>query len=352
MEHTVTSSEITLASRWSNSANRRREGLRAAHEQNAEILTDLLCTYMRLKSSRGARVSPLTLEHYAESVRRFLDFTGPPQSPQYALNQLEAETFELWLMHLQAQGLSPASVKRHLYGVRNLMKALVWADVLKTDPSAGVRPPADPTPAHAKKRAIPLAKYAELLSLPESVHSGDSIRMHRDTLLLALGGSVGLRAAEIIGLNVSDIDLTLGQLTIRGKGSKQRLVPLSQNVQGYLKSWLIARTALQAQGKGSGDQLLVSLTGRNYGGRLTTKGGRDIAASYYKRLSLPPEMWGLHTLRRTAGTHLYRATRDLHVVADLLGHSSVNTSAIYAKMDSEVRREAVEAMEQLRDNQS
>ncbi|MFC6590973.1 tyrosine-type recombinase/integrase [Deinococcus lacus] len=59
-------------------------------------------------------------------------------------------------------------------------------------------------------------------------------------------------------------------------------------------------------------------------------------------------MWGLHTLRRTAGTHLYRATRDLHVVADLLGHSSVTTSAVYAKMDSDVRREAITALDTLR----
>jgi integrase/recombinase XerC len=54
-------------------------------------------------------------------------------------------------------------------------------------------------------------------------------------------------------------------------------------------------------------------------------------------------------LRRTAGTHLYRATRDLHVVADVLGHASVNTSAIYAKMDMDVRREALEKMESMRD---
>jgi integrase/recombinase XerC len=60
-------------------------------------------------------------------------------------------------------------------------------------------------------------------------------------------------------------------------------------------------------------------------------------------------MWGLHTLRRTAGTHLYRATKDLHVVADLLGHASVNTSAIYAKMDMETRRDALEKMEKMRD---
>lgn len=344
----MTGDALVLASKWSSAANRRREGLRAAHAQDAEVLVDLLWTFMRLKSSRGARVSTLTLEHYAESLRRFLHFTGPPESPQYALNQLDAEVFEVWLLQMQSEGLSASSIKRHLYGVRNLMKALVWAKVLDSDPSASVRPPADPTPAHAKKKAIPIAKYAELLALPVALHAQDSIRANRDTLLLALGGSAGLRAAEIVGLDAADVDFTLGQLTVRGKGGKQRQVPLSASVVALIQTWNTSRKAISAQGLLRSEALLVSLTHRNFGGRLTTKGGRDIASVYYQALGLPPEMWGLHTLRRTAGTHLYRATRDLHVVADLLGHSSVTTSAIYAKMDGEVRREAIEAMEKLR----
>lgn len=340
---------MILASKWSNAANRRREGLRAAHTQDAETLVDLLHTFMRLKSSRGARVGSLTLEHYAESTRRFLTFTGPPESPTRALNQLSAEDFEMWLLQMQSEGLSASSVKRHLYGVRNLMKALVWANVLDGDPSAGVRPPSDPTPAHAKKKAIPVAKYAELLRLPSALHAQDSIRANRDALLLALGGTAGLRASEIVGLDGGDVDFSLEQLTVRGKGGKQRLVPLSSSMLNLLRAWMTSRASIRVEGLLQTDSLLVSLTPRNYGGRLTTKGGRDIASTYYKALGLPPEMWGLHTLRRTAGTHLYRATRDLHVVADLLGHSSVTTSAIYAKMDGEVRREAVEAMERLRD---
>ncbi|MFC3859292.1 tyrosine-type recombinase/integrase [Deinococcus antarcticus] len=345
----MTAEALVLASKWSSAANRRREGLRAAHAQDADTLVDLLHTFMRLKSSRGARISSLTLEHYAESVRRFLAFTGPSESPTLALNQLSAEDFEMWLLQMQAEGLSASSIKRHLYGVRNLMKALVWANVLDSDPSAGVRPPSDPTPAHAKKKAIPVSKYAELLSLPSLLHAENSIRANRDALLLALGGTTGLRAAEIVSLDVGDVDFSLEQLTVRGKGSKQRLVPLSSSVLKLVRAWMTSRRAISAEGLLRTDALLVSLTRRNYGGRLTTKGGRDIASTYYQALGLPPEMWGLHTLRRTAGTHLYRATRDLHVVADLLGHSSVTTSAIYAKMDSEVRREAVEAMERLRD---
>lgn len=342
------SGELVLASRWSNAANRRREGLRAAHTQDAGVLVDLLHTYLRLKSSRGGRTSPLTLAHYAESARRFLRFTGPPESPSRALNQLSGEDFEVWLLQLQHEGLSASSIKRHLYGVRNLMKALVWAGVLGTDPSAGVRPPSDATPAHAKKRVIPVGRFVELLALPQQLHPNDPVRASRDTALLELGGSVGLRAAELVGLNVDDVELGLGLLRVKGKGGKERTIPLTRSLRVLLERWLQARRSLEARGQVQSPALLVSLTQRNLGGRLTTKGGRDIAARYYQAVGLPPEMWGLHTLRRTAGTHLYRATRDLHVVADVLGHSSVTTSAIYAKMDTEVRREALDAAERLR----
>ncbi|MDV6374031.1 tyrosine-type recombinase/integrase [Deinococcus arenicola] len=342
-------SALVLASRWGNAANRRREGLRAAHEQNAEALADLLITYMRLKSSRGARVSQLTLDHYCESTRRFLVFTGPPESPQHALNQLTAEDFEIWLLTMQQTGLAASSIQRHLYGVRNLMKALVWAGAIASDPSAGVRPPSDATPAHAKKQALSVARYAELLALPSSLHPHNTLRAHRDTLLLELGGSLGLRAAELVGLNAADLNLSEGQVRVLGKGGKGRTVPMTARLERSLRLWLMSRSSLAAAGKLRTDALLVSMTGRNYGGRLTTKGARSIAATYYQALGLAPELWGLHTLRRTAGTHLYRATRDLHVVADVLGHASVNTSAIYAKMDTEVRREAMEAMERMRE---
>ncbi|WP_291427821.1 tyrosine-type recombinase/integrase [Deinococcus sp.] len=343
----MTGSAIVLASRWSNSANRRREGLRAAHGQDAEILTDLLLTYMRLKSSRGARTSSLTLDHYAESLRRFLTFTGPPEAPTRALNQLSAEDFEMWLLTMQAEGLSASSVKRHLYGVRNLMRALVWAGVLDTDPSAGVRPPSETTAAHSRKRALETDYLTRLLTLPAQLHPTSPARAARDTCLLTLGGVLGLRAAELVGLNVTDVDLPGRVIRVRGKGGKERLVPLTRSVQDALKTWVSLRGSVTTADPDC--PLLISLTHRNLGGRLTTKGGRDIAEIYYKALGLPREMWGLHTLRRTAGTQLYRATRDLHVVADVLGHSSVNTSAIYAKMDSQVRREALEAAERLRE---
>ncbi|GAA4021341.1 tyrosine recombinase XerC [Deinococcus rubellus] len=338
-----TALQLAQVSRWLTPENRRREGLRAAHQQNAEALIQLMQTYIQLKSVRRGRTSPLTLKTYGQSVKKFLLFTGPADSPNHALNQLTPDVFELWLLQLQHEGLSANTVKRHLYGVRNLIKALVWAEVIKQDITQGISPPAEATPNHARKKPLSQRQLKALLQLPLQQHPHQLAQATRDQVLLLLGGVLGLRAAELVGLNLSDIDLPELTLTVRGKGSKTRQIPLTSGVAGAISQWLVFRSDL---GKvGPAESLLVSLSRATDGQRLSTDGARYIAEQYYKLLGLSPELWGLHTLRRTAGTQLYRATRDLHVVADLLGHSSINTSAVYARMDMDVRREALQALE-------
>jgi integrase/recombinase XerC len=348
--------EIILKSKFQQSDSRKRESVRAAHEQNQDVLLELLNHYLTLKSARKSEVSDDTRRLYSLAVRRFLEFTGPPEpghSPKLELTRLEPEDVETWLVQLQSEGLEPSSITAYLYGVRALYRALIWAKAATTNPAGEVRPPRDPTPAHAKKSALSPALYRDLIALPATRFQADDPRQARDALLLALGGSGGLRAREITGLDVADVELNLKRLMVRsGKGGKRRMVPLSKNLTELVANWLEVRSGLVLGGEvpEAERSLLISVSRNQSGGRrLTPDGARFIANGYYKALGLPPELWGLHTLRRTAGTHLYRATRDLHVVADVLGHASVNTSAIYAKMDMDVRREALEAMESLRD---
>ena len=357
--------EIQLASRWINSESRKREAVRAAHEQNEEILLELLNHYLTLKSARKSQVSDDTRRLYSLGVRKFLEQTNPSDGnlinpalsggQRLELTRLESEDLEMWMIKLQHDGLTPGTITAYLNGVRALYRALIWARATERNPAGEVKAPRDPTPAHLKKSALSPAVYRDLIAAPAEKFKVDDPRRTRDALLLALGGSAGLRAKEIIGLDIVDLELGLKRLVVRsGKGGKRRIVPLSKNLLELCQSWLEVRRGLELRNEIQPVEsaLLISVSRNDSGGkRLTTDGARFIARGYYERLGLPPELFGLHTLRRTAGTHLYRATRDLHVVADLLGHASVNTSAIYAKMDMEVRREALEAMESLRDRE-
>jgi site-specific recombinase XerD len=345
--------DLVLSSKFQAPDNRKREAVRAAHDQNFATLLELVNHYLTLKSARKAQMSDDTRRLYAVAIKRFLEFCAGQTGQRLEVTRLEADDVELWLVSLQSEGIKPGSVATYLNGVRALYRALIWAKAATVNPAGEVKPPRDPTPAHLKKSALSPALYRDLIAAPGAKFEVHDPRQARDALLLALGGSGGLRAKEIISLNVPDIELSMKRLTIQsGKGGKRRILPLSNELLGLLKRWLEVRRGLELRAEIPEEEsaLLVSISrNQSHGRRLTTDGARFIAKGYYVALGIPSEMWGLHTLRRTAGTHLYRATRDLHVVADVLGHASVNTSAIYAKMDMDVRREALEKMEQLRD---
>ncbi len=344
--------DLVLSSKFQAADNRKREAVRAAHDQDFTTLVELVNHYLTLKSARKAQMSDDTRRLYAVAIKRFLDFCAGTDGQRLEVTRLEADDVELWLVSLQSEGLQVGSVAAYLNGVRALYRALIWAKAATLNPAGEVKPPRDPTPAHLKKSALSPALYRTLIQTPGTKFGVDDPRQARDALLLSLGGSGGLRAKEIISLNVSDVEIGLKRLTVQaGKGGKKRILPLSSELLSLLKRWLEVRRGLEIRAEILKDEtaLLISISrNQSHGRRLTTGGARFIAKGYYVALGIPSEMWGLHTLRRTAGTHLYRATRDLYVVADVLGHASVNTSAIYAKMDMEVRREALEKMERLR----
>lgn len=338
--------DLVLSSRWTTPVNRRREGLRAAHEQDRDALCELLETWMITKSARKGQTSPATLKAYRQSVDKFLAFTGPSESPRHALNQLDEGVIEQWVTELQLSGLSSASVARALCGARALLKALQWAGVLDEDPSAQVHPPqrrSDDTRAPLSRDQL-----RELLAEPARRWPEEPARAARDELLLALGGVLGLRVAEVVGLTLSSV--TRGEhpeLIVRGKGGKVRRLPLPSQMRARLTRWLTLRAAVPRASSAPGAPLLLSLSHFNLGGALSTDGARHILGEYHTRLELPENTTGMHALRRTAGTQIYRQTRDLHVVSQILGHSSVETSAIYARMDDQIRAEALEKAESL-----
>lgn len=334
-------------SRWHHAENRRREALRAAHQQDAAVLIDLLQYYLSVKSRKAGLVSASTVRSYSLAVRDFLTFCGPADRPRHALNQLDTEVVEAYLRSLRERSLQLTSIRTYLYGVRALFRALHWAGAVGHDPARDVRPPFDPTPAHTRKPAIPLGQVARLLTLPRELAKDERVAW-RDEVLLTLGVTLGLRASEMVALDVQDVDLQVMDVHIRrGKGGRARRVPLTRSVGALLDAWLRVRAQVSSAPSGGEAPLLISFRPGRPGARLSARGLSSIVNGYLAAAGLPKDMSGVHTLRRTAGTRLYRATRDLHVVSDLLGHASVTTSAIYAKMDTDIRREALERIESM-----
>lgn len=321
---------------WHNPSKRRLEAIRAAHERNQSVLLELLEAYLILKGRKRATLSRRTLENYRLAVRDYLAWAW---SDTQSLDILKASADDLdrYIAHLQLYGgnlehskqphLKPGSIATYLAGVRAFYRALEWAHAA-TLPQ--VRSPSDPTPPEERRPALPEGLYQKLLQ-----HlSGTNPEHARDRLAIRLMAEAGLRISEVINLLVEDLSLAERLLLVRaGKGGKQRTVPLAKALVQEIEGWLKLRLAHAAAGERA---LLINLGGRKANGRaMTDKSLRRILNRHYRDLGFPERYYGAHMLRHTAGTRFYRKSRDLHATARLLGHTNVNTSAVYAKMDLE-----------------
>lgn len=332
---------------WQNPSKRRIEAIRAAQERDEAALLELLEAYLILKGRKRASLSPKTLETYRLGVRDFLAWAWPPDAPapQVQILKATADDLDRYIADLQTKGshlvghtLKPSSIATYLAGVRALYRALEWADAA-TLPS-GVMAPRDPTPAYERRPALPVSLYKKLLA---HLETGEP-HHRRDRIAARLMAEAGLRISEVVHLQVQDIHLAERLLEVkRGKGSKSRSVPLSKSLAAELQDWLRIRLAHAAAGE---PRVLVNLGGRKADGRgMTVRGLREILNGHYRALGFPARYSGAHLLRHTAGTRFYQVSRDLHATARLLGHSNINTSAIYAKMDLEGLFEVVDKLE-------
>ncbi|OLV20026.1 Phage integrase [Deinococcus marmoris] len=332
--------------------------LQALQDQDVAALCELVTYHVHLKGVAGSDTSPRTLRSYHLAVRDFLAWAWS-EAQTLALNQLTPEQVEQYLLHLRTrprrprtrharpttERLSADSARTYLYGLRALTRALVWAEVLVEDPTRAVRAPRERTAAHERKGALPTGLLNELLALPQSLGYAPE-RQARDVAILVLGARLGLRLDEMVQLDVADLDVRAARLRIRhGKGRKARTVDVPPGALAALQTWLTARSTVVPHGEADHGGLLISFQPAARGRRLSNRGLYAVVAGYGQRLGLDETLRGVHALRRTAGTRLYRATRDLHVVADVLGHASVATSAVYAKLDRDTRRAALIAAE-------
>ncbi|MFB8761621.1 site-specific tyrosine recombinase XerD [Nocardiopsis alba] len=237
--------------------------------------------------------------------------------------------------------LSAASAGRTLAAVRGLHRFAVREGWATEDPAVEVAPPS--TPMRLPK-AVPLEVVEGLLETagPEEAPASDrrpDLLALRDRALLELLYGTGARISEAVGLDVDDVADAVdagdrvGLVRFRGKGERERLVPLGSHARRALGGYLTrARPTLAASGRG-GPALFVNARG----GRLTRQGGWALLSAVAERAGV--EGISPHTLRHSFATHLLDGGADIRVVQELLGHSSVTTTQVYTLVTVERLRE-------------
>jgi len=269
-------------------------------------------------------VSPNTLKAYRrdlEGLQHFLQgHLGVEVVSWEAIDRL---AMRAWLAHLARRGLSKRSSARMLSAARSFFRFLHRADVVEANPARAVGSPKldRHLPGHLDRGQVETMLTAAATRAQEGRFTDV-----RDHAILELFYTAGLRLSELRGIDRRDLDLLGGVVKVRGKGRKERIVPVGEPAQRALRAYERVRDGLLAQVGPAGDRTACFLSQR--GQRLSTRALHNAVVAW---LSEVDEGAGLstHALRHTFATHLLDGGADLRAVQELLGHASITTTQIY-----------------------
>jgi integrase/recombinase XerD len=224
--------------------------------------------------------------------------------------------------------LAASSAGRAVVAVRGFHRFAAREGLATSDPGKDVRPP-------TQTRRLPKAiTVAEVEAILDAAGAEGTPRALRDRALLEVLYATGARISEAVGLDVDDLDLEAASVLLRGKGSKQRMVPVGRLALAAVEAYLVrGRPVLSAAGRG-GPALFVNARG----GRLTRQSAWSILAVAVERSGVQAEV-SPHTFRHSFATHLLDGGADVRVVQELLGHASVTTTQIYTLVTVDHLRE-------------
>ena len=280
-----------------------------------------------------------SLAAYGRDLRRYLEFCGTRGiTAADQVTEADLGDFLAWLRQGSPahRPLSAASAARTLVAVRGFHRFAEREGIAPTDPGRRVRPPAA---ARRLPKALTLAEVEAILTATGGT-AAEPLAL-RDRALLEFLYGTGARISEAIGLDVDDLDLSEGAALLRGKGGKERLVPVGTYARNSLDAYLVrVRPALLAGARLAGAQPAVFLNAR--GGRLSRQSAWTILRAAAERAGVTAEV-SPHTLRHSFATHLLDGGADVRAVQELLGHASVTTTQIYTKVTVDHLREVYAA---------
>ena len=264
--------------------------------------------------------SPNTVKAYTRDLAAFTEFCGAHYGGGFTWAKLDRQGIRGFLGELQRRGQSKRSAARALSAVRSFFRYLQTHHDLSVPAVRGTRAPKleRRLPSHLDKGQT--ESVFEAATMQAAQGEAGAVR---DLAMLELFYSSGLRLSELAGADLADLDLLGDQMKVRGKGRKERIVPIGRQANAALRRWLDHREALAAKPGAERRALFLNLRGR----RLT---GRSVQRAMHKLLEVAgTEGLKVHSLRHTFATHLLDAGADLRAVQELLGHASLSTTQIY-----------------------
>lgn len=271
-----------------------------------------------LQSLGGERnASAHTLRAYRNELLRFAEYLGP----EMRWKDIDHVTIRGFLSHLHSCGLSKVSMARALAALRSMYKWLAREGMVQQNPAALVSTPRLP------KKLPRVPTMEEINGLLNSQMPETAAFPERDRAIFELLYGCGLRNSELVGIELGDIEEANGVILVRGKGKKQRYVPLEGAVAEALQAYRSARQKILDQTRKTTRRLFIN----QRGGPLTTRSVGRIVKQIAVARGLPPDIHP-HTLRHAFGTHMLSEGADLRAIQELLGHERLSTTQKYTQL--------------------
>jgi integrase/recombinase XerC len=265
--------------------------------------------------------------------RRLAGAVGPGPTLTDAICEADSELIRGFLEHLDAHHYSAATLARKIATLRSFYKWALRGKVARSNPMVQIR-----TPRQTKRlpKAITIEQVEQLLSAPEE----KDVLGTRDRAILQTLYSTGLRVSELVGLTFADVDFEQKVLRVKGKGNKDRLVPLGQRAMDTMGRYVERlrtdpRFASVLKGEASHTPLFIN----KHGKRLSSRSVRRKLDKYLGMVGLDSTI-SPHTLRHTFATHLLDNGADLRAVQALLGHQSLSTTQVYTHLSGQRLRDS------------
>lgn len=261
------------------------------------------------------QVSPHTLSNYQRQLKAVCELFARAEITNWQSVDVQAVRWMLSQSHKQ-QGLGAKSVGLRLVALRQFLAFLVQKGELKTNVAIGVKSP-------KASKHLPKNIDAEQVTQLLKCDSQDPTDL-RDLAIMELMYSSGLRLSELQALNLGDMDLSVGEVKVLGKRSKERIVPIGSKAIEAIQRWLAVRHQFKPQDNA------VFLNKK--GARLAHRSIQYALEKWGKQQGLTSRLHP-HKLRHSFATHMLEASSDLRAVQELLGHSDLSTTQIYTHLD-------------------
>jgi len=280
-------------------------------------MQDLFVNYLRYERN----MSPETIRAYQKDLEQFINHVTP--DGDFDPSKVTNATIRQYLAHLSEQSYEKTTIVRKLATIRSFFKFLLRKGHVSNNPIAEIKTP------KVEKRLphyLDVNDVERLLNAPQ----GSSFQAKRDRAILETLYSTGLRVSELTALNLADIDATGEVIRTRGKGRRERVIPVGSFALRAIREYLEVRNTVLADPAQAASPDAPLFLNR-FGQRLSSRSIRKIMDKYIKIAGLSKKT-SPHTLRHSFATHLLNRGANLRLVQELLGHKHLSTTQIYAHL--------------------